>query len=924
MAVGRVFLGWDRPLAPAAGARFAGEARSGVLDLGKVVCVVPTARSGRVLLAYLVELAAERGLFMTPPQLAAPGELVEMLRAEPGIGAGAVASAMVWREAVRRCPREEIAALVPVPLGEHDEHALGGIAAMLARAHEELCDAFVSFDEVPQAASLEEPEASRWSAAGCVQRRYLELLATLGLRDAAEARMRAGRAPSAPGGGRVVLVGVPELSPVARKVLLEGGHEVESWIAAPPDRADAFDALGCPDEKAWLAAPCPLDDERIHFADSPEEQADAALWCAAGLGEITPHDVVFVIAQAGLSEVFGLRARSRARLRVHDASGTPGAASPPAMLLEAVGEFLERRDLSSFGTLVRHPDAEAALADGFGRVRSAWLEALDRRVSKSPGVRLPAPGEAGGGDAPARVLAKLDLLLGSAAGSGVGNVRAMGEWAGPMRSLLGAIYAHRTLRDDRGHERLLKESLERTGDFVEDLAKLVGTSAPAGTFAQACRAVAEALSAARIPPDPDPGSVEVVGWVETLFDPSAHAIYVGLNEGVVPAASGPEPLLCEPVRRRLGLAGDSKRLARDAYVFAASCASRRSVSAVCGRRGAEGEPLLPSRILLRGSDGAIAARLLRFATPHEGARKGVRSRVVAAEVSVFPVMPRVEAPVPAAVPITSLRTYVRSPYLFYLSHVLRVREYAEIEDELDPAGFGTLIHDALQRFAASPARHSYDAGEIRNAMLAGLDQAAGELFGDGVEPSVALQIEAARKRLETFAGVQARRRASGWAIAQAEWSPPEGSIAVTIDGEEFTLSGKVDRIDRHSDGRYAIIDYKTSNKPPDPRRVHLTRKGWADFQLPLYEVVARAAGLVREGAPVVHAYASLPMKWQESAVTEAGFTPEEVGDCLTTAAGVLRLIRSGEFWSVGQDPPREGVLATLCGVGLPARREATP
>ncbi len=51
-----------------------------------------------------------------------------------------------------------------------------------------------------------------------------------------------------------------------------------------------------------------------------------------------------------------------------------------------------------------------------------------------------------------------------------------------------------------------------------------------------------------------------------------------------------------------------------------------------------------------------------------------------------------------------------------------------------------------------------------------------------------------------------------------------------IDMGDFILSGVIDRVDRHPDGSYEIIDYKTNRRLPELKRLR------EDLQLPIYQL----------------------------------------------------------------------------------------
>ena len=84
----------------------------------------------------------------------------------------------------------------------------------------------------------------------------------------------------------------------------------------------------------------------------------------------------------------------------------------------------------------------------------------------------------------------------------------------------------------------------------------------------------------------------------------------------------------------------------------------------------------------------------------------------------------------------------------------------------------------------------------------------------------------------------ASQRAKGWAIEHAEWKPA-ARVTLDLDGSAVALSGRIDRIDRNADGRYAILDYKFGEAAKTPDKARLRDGEWIDIQLPLYAYLAR-------------------------------------------------------------------------------------
>src|SRR5690606_26051835 len=65
------------------------------------------------------------------------------------------------------------------------------------------------------------------------------------------------------------------------------------------------------------------------------------------------------------------------------------------------------------------------------------------------------------------------------------------------------------------------------------------------------------------------GAVELLGWLELLWEDAPHLVVAGFNDGRVPEAVVGDPFLPESLRGRLGLKTNAERFARDAYVLQA-------------------------------------------------------------------------------------------------------------------------------------------------------------------------------------------------------------------------------------------------------------------------------------------------------------------------------------------------------------------
>ncbi len=254
----------------------------------------------------------------------------------------------------------------------------------------------------------------------------------------------------------------------------------------------------------------------------------------------------------------------------------------------------------------------------------------------------------------------------------------------------------------------------------------------------------------------------------------------------------------------------------------------------------------------------------------------------------------------AQLSVTAFRDYIACPYRFYLRRVARLAGPPEPGEEMDGALFGTLAHDVLQVFGESDLVASQSPDAIEDYLLQALQATAAAHFGDQPRPSIAVQLNQLRLRLHHFAHVQAGLAAGGWQIHQVELNQ---QVPFDVDGEPFTLSGRIDRIDIHPDHGIRIVDYKTSDTARSPEQTHRrARTEWLDLQLPLYRELALPLGL--EGY-VELAYFNLPRRQEEIELSIAGWTEDEIDDAVEKARDVISCVRSRVFWPPG-DPSQYG------------------
>jgi RecB family exonuclease len=227
-------------------------------------------------------------------------------------------------------------------------------------------------------------------------------------------------------------------------------------------------------------------------------------------------------------------------------------------------------------------------------------------------------------------------------------------------------------------------------------------------------------------------------------------------------------------------------------------------------------------------------------------------------------------PLRARHPVSASRlaTYARCGFQYMLQNVLRLQPAPEPEERrrIDPLERGNLFHEVAERFL----RERRDRGELpvrdTEAARTRLREMAEEaLFGlvEGRPPRFTLLWEREKRRFhETVQLWLAREALAAERSTPAHFEVgfgldrvPDGAephlpdpVEIDLgDGRSLRVSGRIDRIDRRSDG-LVLRDYKTGRAPRDDGGVF---RGGKQLQIPFYVL---AAARLFPGEPVVEAF----------------------------------------------------------------------
>ncbi|PRY20707.1 double-strand break repair protein AddB [Aliiruegeria haliotis] len=327
------------------------------------------------------------------------------------------------------------------------------------------------------------------------------------------------------------------------------------------------------------------------------------------------------------------------------------------------------------------------------------------------------------------------------------------------------------------------------------------------------------------PTRPHPG-VMVWGTLEARVQGADLAILASLNDGTWPDLPAPDTWLNRQMRATVGLLLPDRRIGLSAHDFQIAVAAPEVLLTRAIRN--EDAETVPSRWvnrlqnLLRGlgptGEAAHAAMLERGAV---WTRRFADMELPETTQSPAP-RPSPSPPLvlrPRELPVTGVTRLIRDPYAVYAGRILRLRKLDPLQPLPDARLRGTALHRIMEDFLARRTEWRDDPekaihilseigwGRLREATPQSAMQALWHARLMAIAPRL-IEGEIARLR----DGDPVLTEDKGW---------------LTLTGLDFQLTARPDRIDRRTDGTYAVYDYK-SGSPPSPDQVKHFEK-----QLPL-------------------------------------------------------------------------------------------
>ncbi len=932
------FLDWSQPLLPAL-TQWLLEPATGPAapDLSSLVLVVPTAESGRRLRASLAQASGTRGLL--PPHIVTPEVLITWSLPPEASAAGRGELLAAWAAVLASLPLSEWRDLFPLDPVRQDAawatHAAADILKLRSSLEEGARDLTAAARDLGPA----HPEAARWQALA-----RLEALATARLQDAAwqdpsAARRAAALAPILPEGvDRVLLAGVPDSIRLVRLALesieSRGAAAVTVVIHAPSSLAPTFDLWGRPLPAHWNLRPIALPQGTRSIALLPRPQDQAAALCQA-LSPDLPKPGPVAIGSADPEVSAPLRRLAAAQgFLVFDPEGIPLWEHEISYLLRTLTQLLRSASWAAAGQLLRLPDAlqaaaQAAEAPSSVKLLEEWdqfqQDCLPQQIDQAASLV-----EAWAAETGAAALSRAAAQTPPAAPPCPPRLPAALAWlraqcaalqAGPLPEALDAfletLYRQRRF-PDAAQRQQFTAALAAWQEAIASIQRGAIAFLPTLTSSDRLDLAASLVRDAKLYRPHAPEAQPLCGWLELPWQEAPNLVIAGLNEGLVPHSIQGDAWLPDPARGLLDLQTNDSRLARDSYLLTAMIECRRHVGSLqllAARQNAAGDPLKPSRLLLRCPPAELPERALSLFPSHHGddlSLPPAPSWSRAWPLLVPPPLPN--SRIFSHLSVSALNDYLRCPFRFYLKHVLRMDEFDATRAEWDATTFGNLFHDTLQSLHQNPhLRDRADPVALTEFLHRSLQDRLDQRFGLNLTLPVEIQRDTLLSCLAKTAEIHAAERLAGWRFEQVEIDFPRlpgSDQPVRISGVE--LRGRIDLIERHPALGLRILDYKTSSKPVTPFQAHLRKTAppgadepwrysevegkllaWQNLQLPLYAKIMSQ----HYGEPVAVGYVNLPRALSEARLEPwTSLDSSLLADAWACAEGAIASIQAARFW----------------------------
>jgi|GEM_PF-1897256 len=880
----RHFLGWNQHFLHLV-ASWLSEDAENPFWLQDYVCALPGKRASRRLNEILTMRAAEHGTALVPPEYLSIGLLPEYIAGEKGHYLSNREVEFIWEEVLLEGEEQDFGWLTGVK-------DIRTAARQLTALWEKLGQAGYTFSGAAEIIQQRMAELTfyeeRWEQLVALEHLFAQKILDYGLLERSLQRQSALLKSFASDGKKLVIIGALDLSLVHQTFLQRAPCETHLLIPLPEQHAGGVNEAGALIPEYWTdvhAQEGLVEGAMRSVADCESEAAITVDVLQEALSNgIHPQDITVSFADEQ-HEPLVRQSLEAYNISHHTFARCGGEYRSLSLWFKAASLFLENPLAQTAVTLLKSKWSAYLLLEE--NTTESFLH-LERIITERCLSRIfPLNSNQFPGDVSADMdeLRHVDVFL-----------EVFSEEMSPqyfIETLEKHVMA--TLQHHIAEQGVFSEVLMGLESEFERQLRLVRRPEEYFSYLAdlALRLGAGQEPAAQGPRDSE---IELVGWLETLFDDAEHLLVLGCHDKVLPAGEREGAWLPEALQGLLKMETKERQFVRD-YVYALHAQhSKQRVTFIFPKMSINGDYYRPSRLFFGG---ALETKLCNakkslVEVPEHARLMSYGEGFGDTGGWFLENFMQIETREVEAMSVTSFRDYLLCPFRFYLKHILRLRAFDPIQEELSAMQFGTLFHNIVANFGNSSVKDSSNQEEILDFLLIELERVRHKALGSAIKPAVEVQCLQLEERLTGFARVQAAWRRDGWQIVHVELPFYEKKVGLQTSAGAMGLRGQIDRIDFHPElKKWVALDYKTSMNPFAPEKTHQIDEEWCDLQLPLYEFAMRA---LKFKGDIELGYFVLPANVSKSAVLIASWSESQLKEAQGAAQQVAQNVIRGEFW----------------------------
>jgi len=362
--------------------------------------------------------------------------------------------------------------------------------------------------------------------------------------------------------------------------------------------------------------------------------------------------------------------------------------------------------------------------------------------------------------------------------------------------------------------------------------------------------------------------IQVMGMLETRALDFEKLILLSVNEGILPSGRNYQSFIPFDIKREFKLPTYREKDAIFAYHFYRLIQKAKDITLIYNTEADE----------LGGGDRSRFITQLIYEMPRYNPGIEITESILSSKVAT-------ELPAPIIIPKddrimerlilraekgfspSSMNMYIRCPLKFYFIQVMQISEPEEIEESIDAATMGNVVHKALNKLMAPFLNRDLIREKIKindkeierevqlafNEYFKGGDTAYGKNY---LITRVAVNWIKRMLQADIFSKVG--NKSYTWWIRNLE-ERFDSRINIMSGGKNqvVIIKGIIDRIDEQ-DGQFLVMDYKTGMLTPS----HLNIKSWEELELD--------ANYAQAMQLLIYSYLLLKNKPNQTSTSKAG------------------------------------------------------